>query len=225
MESKLISANSLKDKGNVFEDRADAGRKIALKLTQYKNSDSIILAIPSGGVPVAVEIAKILSLPVDLIIVRKVQIPWNTEAGFGAVGPEGEVILNTELLTRLNLSEKEINEQVQKTNDMLRKREKKFRGDKPFPVIANKTVILADDGLASGYTMLSAIGFIKKRGPKRIVVAAPTGSLRTVEHILKEVDELVCLNIRSGFPYAVADAYIYWYDVTDDEVKTLLAAL
>jgi predicted phosphoribosyltransferase len=222
MNPNLITEESYRNKVYVFRDRHDAGGKLSQKLIVYKNTDAIILAIPSGGVPVASEIAKSLNLPLDLILVRKIQIPWNPEAGFGAINPDGAVIFNEALLNSLSLTEDEINSQIKKTKDILRKRNELFRGGKPFPEIKNKIIILVDDGLASGYTMLSALRFVKKREPRKIIVAVPTGSLKTVEFILPDVDELICLNIRSGFSFAVADAYRYWYDLMDEEVQCLI---
>jgi predicted phosphoribosyltransferase len=224
MMARLITEKKFIDKIHVFEDRYDAGKKLAEMLMQHKKTDSLVLAIPSGGVPVAFEIAQSLNLPMDLILVRKVQIPWNTEAGFGALNPDGEVILNKELLNMLNLSNGEIDSQVKKTRGVLDRRNEIFRRGKPFPDIQNKTVVLVDDGLASGFTMLSALRFVKKRGPQKVIVAVPTGSSSTVKRILEEVDELVCLNIRSGFSFAVADAYMYWHDLSDEEVISLLKA-
>jgi len=220
--NRLIEDTSLRDRVHVFSDRKEAGRLLARKLTPYKESDSMIFGIPSGGVPVASEIAKALSLPLDLIIVRKIQIPYNPEAGFGAVGPDGRVIFNEILLNRLNLTDDEIREQVKNTMDMIQRRNHLFRGDRPYPQLKGKTVILVDDGLASGYTMLSAVRFIKSHGPEKIVVAVPTASKRTIDYILPETDELLCLNVRTGFSFAVADAYTNWYDLTDKEVLDIL---
>ncbi len=136
---------------------------------------------------------------------------------------DGEVILNEELLNQLALSEEEINEQENKAKDVIEKREKLFRKGKPFPSLEDKVAILVDDGLASGYTMLAAIRFVKRRAPEKIVVAVPTASKRTIEIILPKVDELVCLNVRHGAFFAVADAYINWYDLSDEEVLSLLS--
>lgn len=224
MKGKLVFEHSLRDKLYVFEDRRDAGRRLGQKLISYKNTHAIVLAIPSGGVPVAAEIASSLNLPMDLILVRKIQIPWNTEAGFGAINPDGEVIFNERLLNSLRLTEEEINSQIKKTKDILKKRNTLFRAGKPFPIIENMTVILVDDGLASGYTMISALNYVKKRKPQKIIIAVPTGSQKTVGFILPQVDELICLNIRTGFSFAVADAYRDWYDLTDEEVLSLLQA-
>ncbi|MBI5199039.1 MAG: phosphoribosyltransferase [Nitrospirae bacterium] len=220
---KLIEKISLRDKLYIFENRNQAGLLLAEKLLEYKGSDGIVLAIPSGGVPVAKEIAEKLDLPMDLIIVRKIQIPYNPEAGFGAMDPDGEVILNERLLGQLGLTKEDIEVQKKNTGDIIKRRNKIFRGDRPFPFLKDRIAILVDDGLASGYTMLSAIRYIKKREPKKVIVAVPTGSLRTVDFVLPEVDELLCLNIRSGLTFAVADAYINWYDLDDEEIVRILS--
>jgi len=219
---KLAENISLRNKLSVFEDRNEAGRLLAEMLVMYKSSQSIVLGIPSGGVPVASEIADALHLPIDFIIVRKIQIPYNPEAGFGAVGPDGEVILNERLLDQIGVTEGEINAQVRKTKEIIKKRNQLFRGERPFPILKNKNVIIVDDGLASGYTMLAAVKFIKRNMPNKIIVAVPTCSDQTADFILPKVYELVCLNVRSGFYFAVADAYKNWYDLTDEEVISII---
>lgn len=206
----------------VFKDRKEAGRLLAENLIKYKSSDSIIFGIPSGGIPVASEIATALNLPMDLIIVRKIQIPYNPEAGFGAMGPDGEIILNEILLDQLRLTEDEIKTQIKKTMDVIKKRNQLFREERPFPSLKGKIVIIVDDGLASGFTMLAAIKFIKTKVPRKIVIAVPTASSRTLEIILPEIDELICLNVKRRFPFAVADAYKNWYDLTDKEVLDII---
>ena len=219
---RLIEDAFLRDKLYVFKDRKEAGTLLAQRLLGYKDTDGIVFAIPSGGVPVAAEIAKALTLPLDLIIVRKVQVPYNPEAGFGAVSPDNKVLLNEDLLRSLSLSEKDVERQIHITRDIIKKRDSLFRKGLPFPSIKDRVAIIVDDGLASGYTMLSAIDYIKRHEPQKIVVAVPTGSKGTVEIILPEVDELVCLNIRSGYEFAVANAYENWYDLEDDEVISVL---
>ena len=218
----LVQEVSLRDRLHVFEDRYEAGRLLAEKLTTYKNSDAIILGIPSGGVPIATEIASALDLPMDLIIVRKIKIPYNPEAGFGSIGPEGEITLNEKVLAQLSLTEKEMKGEIKKTKDVIKQRDQLFRHERSFPGLKEKTVIVVDDGLASGYTMFAAIKFIKKKSPQKVIVGVPTGSGKTVDFVLSFVDELVCLNIRNKLPYAVADAYRNWYDLTDEEVLRLI---
>lgn len=218
----LIEDKALRNRINVFEDRKEAGILLSKKMIRYKDSDAIVFAIPSGGIPVAAEVAKELRLPLDLVIVRKIQVPYNPEAGFGAMDPEGKVILNKELIGRLMLTEEEIQNQIKKTKEVILKRERLFRKGKDYPSVKDKSVIIIDDGLASGYTMLSAVSFLKRKDPKKIIVAVPTGLDRTVEFISKEADEIFCLNIRTGFSFAVADAYKNWYDLSDEEVINIL---
>ncbi|MEW6109575.1 MAG: phosphoribosyltransferase family protein [Nitrospirota bacterium] len=219
---ELIEDALLRGRLRVFRDRSDAGQRLAAALAEDIKGNEIVMAIPSGGVPVAFEIAKAFSLPLDLLIVRKVQIPWNAEAGFGAVDPDGNKIFNEKLLGQLGLSEKDVNAQVEKTMATIRQRNRVFRPDMPAPELTERGVIIVDDGLASGYTMLSAVGFAKKRKARKVVVAVPTALDRTVDLILPEVDRLFCLNIRSGFSFAVADAYRDWYDLTDEEVLSII---
>jgi putative phosphoribosyl transferase len=206
--AEIIEDKNLRNKTFVFQDREDAGRKLSEFLLDYKGTDSIVLAIPAGGVAVAKEIKDALSVSLDLLIVRKIQIPWNPEAGFGAINLDGYVIFNEDLLRHLSLPERVITSQVEKTRETLKKRNLLFRGGKDFPSLKDKTVILVDDGLASGYTMIAAIEFAKKRNPSKIVVAVPTGSHKTVKKISPFVDVLYCLNIREDYPYAVAEAEV-----------------
>jgi predicted phosphoribosyltransferase len=223
---RLIEDTSLRDRAVVFRDRLEAGTLLARELKDYKATENaprpIVLAVPSGGVPVASVIAKALALALDLIIVRKIQIPDNPEAGFGAVGPEGEVILNEDLIDRLGLSEKEIQNEIEKTREVNKRREALFRGGRPFPAVTGRAVIIVDDGLASGYTMLSAVEFVKRRSAEKVVCAVPTAPKRTIDSILPLVDELFCLNVRCGYYFAVARAYENWYDLGDDEVISII---
>ncbi len=219
---KLIEDPELRNKAYVFRNRAHAGKLLAAKLLDYASSDAMVLAIPAGGVPVAHEITKDLGLQMDIVIVRKVQVPGNTEAGFGAVGPDGEVIFNDALLKALNLTKEEVRMQIDKTKKVLRERDLAYRKGRPFPDLDGRTVILVDDGLASGYTMSEAIRFARRKKSGRTIIACPTASERSIEFLLDLVDELYCLNIR-GYPFAVAEAYDEWYDVSDDEVVSLIS--
>jgi len=219
---KLTEEVSLREKRFVFKDRAEAGKLLARRLSGYKDTNSIVFAIPSGGVPVAAEIAKAHTFPLDVIIVRKIQIPHNPEAGFGAVGPDNKVLFNENLLRSFSLSEKEVKQQIQIAKGIIKKRESLFRKELPYPSLKERVVIIVDDGLATGYTMLSAVEFMKRHGCRKIVVAVPTGAKRTVDSVLPQVDELICLNVRSGLVFAVADAYENWYDIDDEEVISIL---
>jgi predicted phosphoribosyltransferase len=220
--AEIIEDKNLRGKIFVFQDRKGAGKRLSEYLLDYRSADSIVLGIPAGGVAVAKEVKDALSLPLDLLIVRKIQIPWNPEAGFGAINLDGYILFNEDLLPHLSLPERVISSQVEKTRETLKKRNLLFRGGREFPSLKDKTVILVDDGLASGYTMFAAIEFAKRRNPFKIVVAVPTGSHKTVKKISSFVDVLYCLNIRENYPYAVAEAYRNWYDVSDEEVLKII---
>jgi len=218
----LVEDRSLRNQRYVFKDRAEAGRGLAQKLSRLIPPDAMVFAIPAGGVPVAYEIARDLKLSMDLMIVRKLQIPGNPEAGFGAIGPDGEVIFNEKLFRQLRLTEKEIKQQVEEARQVVVARNQLFRRGRPFPQVKDRLVILVDDGLASGFTMTEAVGFMKKSGATRIIVAVPTAPAESVDRLLPSVDMLYCLNLRTFSPFAVAEAYENWYDLTDQEVISML---
>jgi len=221
----LIENGELHNRNRVFADRTAAGLQLAAMLRKTVEPDGLVLAIPSGGVPVGIAIAQELSLDFDLVLVRKVQIPWNTEAGFGAVNMDSDLFLNEHLVSQLHLSAEQIERQARNTMATIEQRNKKFRQNRPFPDIAGRHVILVDDGLASGFTMRAAIGYLRKRKPGTIILAVPTGSADTVRMLLKEVDAMYCLNIRESYPYAVASAYRNWYDLEDRDVLELISKI
>ena len=216
---------TLRDRAYIFADRTEAGERLAEMLRDFKDKPFRLFAIPAGGVPVAAAVARAFAVPLDLIIVRKIQLPWTTEAGFGALDPDGTPLFNEPLTSRLSLTPEQIEAQVAKTLVNLREREARFRGGRPYPDLAGETAIIVDDGLASGYTMRAAVHFLKGKNAARLVVAVPTASDRTAQALLSLVDLLVCLNVRGGLSFAVADAYKNWYDVEDQEVLDLLANL
>ena len=220
--TKIIEMRELRNKNYVFRDRVHAGELLASKLKPYVGKDSIVLAIPSGGVPIGSTIAKELGLQMDLIIVRKLPIPYNTEAGFGSMSWNGEVKLNEKLVEQLHLSDPEIDSIIRAVKSELDKRMEIFRGNRPFPELKGKTAIIVDYGLASGYTLLAAISSVKRLSPARIMVAVPTASKNAVDFLAPYVDEIFCLNIRETKIFAVADAYQEWHDLTQQEVLELL---
>jgi len=220
--SKLIDEPAYRNRKYIFEDRMDAGHFLAKKLKGLVGENGIVLAIPAGGVPVGYVVAKDLNLHFDIVLVRKIHIPWNPEAGFGAVTWNGSVIFNEQLLNNLSLSEEEINRCVDEEKKEIEKRQMIFRQGKPFPDLRNKIVLLIDDGLASGYSMLAAAVSVEKKEPKKIIIATPTASADAIKLVEPYADKIVCLNVREGFPYAVADAYQLWYDLSDDEVKNII---
>ena len=223
MTAKIVEEPSYRERTFVFRDRFHAGKILAEKLREYGgNRKAIVLAVPAGGVPVGYVVARELAVPMDVVVVRKVQIPWNPEAGFGAVTWDGEIVLNEGLVSDLGLTGKMIEESILKTRRIIQDRIRRFRGDSPMPDLGGKTVMLVDDGLASGFTMLAAARSVRKREPEKVMIAVPTASLRAVQLLGSEADEIVCLNIRSGPIFAVADAYRNWYDLSDEEVVKIL---
>lgn len=201
----------------VFESRYDAGRQLALKLGEYKKQPVVVLAIPNGGLPVALQVALALGANLDLVISRKLPIPLRPEGGFGAVADDGTIMLNQEVLKKLGLSEQQINYQVSEVRNDIRKRSLLYRGTRPLSVLSDKIAILVDDGLASGYTMLAAIESIRRRGPERIVVAVPTASATAVKLVEKFADRVVTVVTAFSPRFYVSDFYRHWNVLSDAE--------
>jgi putative phosphoribosyl transferase len=216
----------LREQRFVFSDRHDAGKQLgAFIRTLPPVINPLVLAIPAGGVPVGREVAAALGAPLSLAVVRKIRIPGTTESGFGAVTWDGGVLINERLRDILGLSSAEVDKAVGETRDNVSARIARFTIGRPVPALEGKTVILCDDGLASGFTMLAAIQSVRRRDPARIVVAIPTASASSAALVSRQADTLVCLNIRSGRTFAVADAYRKWYDLDDREVLEELAGV
>ncbi len=190
-------------------------------LEEYRGSDALVMGIPAGGIAVAVEIATVLHLPLDIAVVSKITLPWNSEAGYGAVAFDGTVMLNEELLSRLNLSNVEIQKGIKETGQKVIRRVTMFRGDRPLPDF-NRPVFLVDDGLASGFTLRVAIRALRQAGSTNVILAVPTAHLESVQMILKEVEAIYCPNLRSGLFFAVADAYEQWSDLDEQDVTRIL---
>jgi len=190
-------------------------------LEEYRGSHALVMGIPAGGIAVAVEIARELRLPLDIAVVSKITLPWNSEAGYGAVAFDGTVMLNEELLSRLNLSNQEIQKGIKETGQKVSWRVTMFRGGRPLPDF-NRPVILVDDGLASGFTLRVAIKALRQAGARNVILAVPTAHSEAVQVILKEVEAIYCPNVRSGPSFAVADAYEQWSDVDEQEVTRIL---
>lgn len=211
----------------VFRDRTSAGETLADLLKPYAREQVTILAIPNGGAPVAFPIFKNFrkvnpNVDFQLLIVRKIQIPYNTEAGFGAITLDGTIILNEMLVARIGLNEEQIQRQASKTLKQIRERLKKYGIESQEFDLKDKVAIIVDDGLASGFTMIAAINSIKKFNPKKIIVAIPTAPRSSVERVAPLVDDLICPNVRDTLWFAVADAYKNWYDLEIDEVRRIL---
>ncbi len=201
----------------IFENRYDAGRQLAAKLTEYKKQPAIVLAIPNGGLPVGLQVALALEADLDMVISRKIPIPLRPEGGFGAVADDGAIILNQEVLKGLNLSEQQINYQVSKVRNDIQQRSLLYRGDRLLSVITGKVAIITDDGLASGYTMMAAVESIRRRQPKEIVVAVPAASAQAVKQVEKTADRVITVVTAFVPRFYVSDFYRYWHVLTDEE--------
>lgn len=219
---KLVIEESLVNKVYVFKDRWDAGHKLGEKLRENKIDADIVYAIPSGGVPVGYSVAKMIGAKLDVLICRKILIPWNREAGFGAVAPDGTYFIDEAFAEYLGLSGREIEAALREQLDEIKRRLASFRANKPYKPLVGKKVVVVDDGIAAGYTMRAAVSFLKKLKPSKIVVAVPTAHTKSLQLLLSEVDQIVCLNPRGGLFYAVADAYKTWYDLSENEVLDIL---
>ncbi len=218
----IVDLAELRDRVNVFRDRTHAGKILAGMLDSYRNTDAIVLGIPAGGVPVAAVLANHINLLLDVLVVNKITLPWNTEAGYGAVASDGTVRLNEKLLPRLRLSEDEIQQGIEKTLQKVNHRVKSLRGERAFPDLSKQTVILVDDGLASGFTLLVGVEALRKASAGQIMVAVPTGHWDSVQMMAHQVEAVYCANIRQGWSFAVADAYERWSDVSDEEVVEVI---
>ena len=218
MTSHIIDLPELREQAHVFKDRVQAGQVLSLMIGADDKQDGIILAIPAGGVPIGVVMAEKTGLDFDVAVVSKITLPWNTEAGYGAVAFDGTVKLNKDLIQRVKLTAEDVKKGIEKTTAKVFRRIEKLRGRQPFPELGNRSAILVDDGLASGFTMRVAVAALRNAGAGRIVVAVPTGHRRSVEMIAREVEKLYCANIRGGLSYAVASAYRHWSDVAEEDV-------
>jgi predicted phosphoribosyltransferase len=206
-----------------FRDRHEAGRLLAERLDAYAGrADVLVLALPRGGVPVGYEVARALEAPLDVFLVRKLGVPGHEELAMGAVSTGGVRVLNEDIVSALRIPDGAIEETTAREREELARRERLYRGDRPARDVRGRTVILVDDGLATGATMHAAIAALRRREPARIVVAVPTASADTCHALRAEVDDVVCAITPEPF-HAVG----LWYDdfspTTDDEVRDLLA--
>jgi putative phosphoribosyl transferase len=223
--ANLIELTEYRDRLRVFRDRGHAGEILAGLLAPYTSPRALLVAVPAGGVPVALEAANRLNLPRDLLIVSKITLPWNTEAGYGAVAFDGTVRINERLVRHLGLNRGQVEQGTGKTREKVGRRLEILRGSRPLPDLSERPVIVVDDGLASGYTLSVGVEALKKSGAGKIIVAVPTGHLHGVERVAGEVESIYCPNVRGGRSFAVADAYQRWTDVSEEELRKLVAEL
>ena len=221
----IIEDRKLYNKVNLFDSREHAGKLLA-ELLEDKEFD-LLYIIPSGGLPIGYGLltSNVFKLiPFDLMIVRKIQVPWSTEAGMGAVTPDGQVFLNDNLISRITISNKELQEQVKKSQDRIIALRKEFDLSETVSP-RGKKVLLVDDGIASGFSMKAASQWMKNQLAEEVCIATPTAPLSSLEHLEPLVSSIFCLNIRTGFSFAVAEAYRHWYDLQIEESKQYMTRL
>jgi len=206
----------------MFKNRADAGRKLVPLLAQYNNKkDTIVVGLPRGGVVTGYEVAKELHLPFDIVVPRKIGAPFNQEAAIGALTQDGSVILNQTIMHKFDISQEDLMPTIKKEMQEAQRRLKIYRGDKSPLEVHGKTVLLVDDGIATGYTMRAAIESLRTRGAEKIIVVVPVAPPDTVNQLLQNVDDVVCL-FQPEFFGAVGRFYQDFGQTTDQEVIELL---
>lgn len=207
-----------------FLNRSDAGEKIATSLKKFKDEDVIVLAIPRGGLEIAYDTIKKFDFKWDLIIPRKIGAPHNKEFAIGAVSVDGSYFINEDYVKKFNISQDYIEQEVTDQIDEIKRRMKEYRGKDTFPEVKDKTVIIIDDGIATGFTILAVIKAVKKKRAKKIILAIPVGPRETIEEFKEIVDEVICLYIPDEF-YAVGSYYMDFKQVEDVEVFKIIKEL
>jgi putative phosphoribosyl transferase len=206
----------------VFHDRRDAGRQLAARLQEYAGDPNVlVLALPRGGVPVAFEVARALQAPLDVFLVRKIGVPGQEELAMGAVATGGVRVLNQGVVQALDIPAEALDAMTAQARSELARRERLYRGDRPPPDIRGRTVILVDDGLATGSSMRAAVEALRQQHPARIIVAVPVAAASTCDDLRDEVDDAVCLFTPEPF-HAVGLWYEDFSQTTDDEIRDLL---
>lgn len=206
---------------NGFRDREDAGRQLAVELQSYAAKHPVVLALPRGGVPVGYEIARGLHAPLDVWVVRKVGVPWHEELGAGAVAEGGYLRLNEDVLQAVGISPEELAATIQRKKREVEERVKLFRDGLPRPELRDRTVILVDDGIATGGTVRAAIESIRAQRPAAIVLAVPVAAPEAIEALRPEVERIVCLRTPADL-HAIGLWYLDFGQVSDEEVLRFL---
>lgn len=206
----------------LFHDRSDAGRHLAGTLAGYADRpDVLVLGLPRGGVPVAFEVARALHAPLDVFVVRKLGVPGQEELAMGAIATGGVRVLNDDVIQVAGITEDVIAEVATQEVEELRRRERLYRGDRPAPDVRGKTVIIVDDGLATGSTMRAAVAAVQGQGPARVIVAVPVGAAETCAKLREEADETICAHTPEDF-FAIGSWYEDFSQTTDEQVRDLL---
>lgn len=208
----------------IFRNRTDAGIQLAAKLGRYEGDPTVVvLGLPRGGVPVAFQVAEALHAPLDVFVVRKLGVPGHGELAMGAIASGGVRVLNNDVIDALRIPPRAVEYVAANELRELERREQLYRGDAPFPDLSGRKVIVVDDGLATGSTMLAAVRALRQHNPARIVVAVPVGARETCQRLSAEADDVVCLHTPPLFQ-AVSLWYEEFSQTTDQEVRNLLEA-
>ena len=207
----------------IFADRTDAGRQLASALERFKSAKPVVLALPRGGLPVAYEVANALDAPMDLVLVRKIGAPWQSELAIAAVvdGGRPETVVNQDIVNQLHIQPSYIEEQAAVELEEIERRRQRYLADRPRVDVAGRTAIVIDDGIATGATMEAALHATRRARPKHLVLAVPVAPPETIERLRAEVDEIVCLQSPKLFG-AVGVFYAEFHQLSDDEVVDLL---
>ena len=206
-----------------FKNRTEAGRSLALELADYANrTDVLVLGLPRGGVPVAYEVAKALNAPLDVCLVRKLGVPGQKELAMGAIALGGVMVFNDDVVQGLGISQAAIDAVAVTEQQELERRDRTYRGDRPAPNVQGHTVILVDDGIATGSTLRAALVVLKQQQPHQIVVAVPVASPSTYMQLKAEVDKILCLTMPERL-HSISFCYEDFSQTTDEEVRNLLA--
>ncbi|MCD6290695.1 MAG: phosphoribosyltransferase [Anaerolineae bacterium] len=205
-----------------YRDRHEAGRILAQKLSFLQGKpDVIVLGIPRGGVVVAYEVARALGVPLDVYITRKIGMPYNPEFAIGAVASDGTVYLERDLIRRFGVSERYVQEEIERQRREIERRMTKYRGDRPGPKLTDQTVVLVDDGVATGATTLATLRALRQQKPKELILAVPVGPPDAIAMLSQEADRVICPLTPEAF-WAVGQFYAFFAQTTDEEVMNLL---
>ena len=206
----------------IFKNRADAGKLLARKVSQYQDKNVLVLALPRGGIPVASEVSSRLNAELDIIITRKITSPENPELAIGSVASDGIILLNHSLIFELGLTKDSIDSKVEQGKHEVKEYRKKYRGNNPFPEISNRTVLIVDDGIATGYTIMAAARAVLKRNPRELVIAVPVAPRNTI-YKLKKLTRCEVISVLEPSDFiAVGQFYEDFSQVSDAEIRDIL---
>lgn len=222
IQGKISDIEELREKEKAYNDRSEAGRMLASQMGDLGDSSTLLLAIPSGGIPVGIELARELNLEIQAAVVSKIGLPWDAECGYGAVAWDGSVIMGEDTAAIFHLSDEQIARGIEATRAKVARRTKLFYGETDQPDVADRRVVLVDDGIATGLTISAAVKTVRQLGAREVLIASPTGHRNSVMKLARETDGVYCPNIRSGGLFAVASAYVHWSDLDEREAADML---